>query len=313
MNSPNTLRWYFPNYLSTDSLFTKMATLGAPWSNEVGQDMDDSYFTMYSGIKPPSEFVTLHLNPDQETANSLTIARILYGIYGQNWTKLWEAFQTKYDPIENYSMQETIESTNSSDRTINRTNDLTSTVDGTEKQTSEQDGTQNATGSTTNDSTTDSNGSSSLEHGETITKSAESDSFTYSFNATEKVPVSSQTESGSDAHTGTDTTTTTDHSTVNSEGTTKTDSTDHTLGTIDTTSKDVRADTTVEDTTDNVTGKEETITTRAGNIGVTTTQQMLQQEFEIWKWNFYFQVFEDVDRFLALSVYSPCTYHKPVN
>lgn len=313
MNSPNTLRWYFPNYLSTDSLFTKMATLGAPWPNEVGQDMDDSYFTMYSGIKHPSEFVTLHLNPDQETANSLTIARILYGIYGQNWTKLWEAFQTKYNPIENYNMQETIESTNSSDRTINRTNDLTSTVDGTEKQTSEQDGTQNVTGSTTNESTTDSNGSSSLEHGETITKSAESDSFTYSFNATEKVPVSSQTESGSDAHTGTDTTITTDHSTANSEGTTKTDSTDHTTGTVDTTTKDVRADTTVEDTTDNVTGKEETITTRAGNIGVTTTQQMLQQEFEIWKWNFYFQVFEDVDRFLALSVYSPCTYHKPVN
>lgn len=98
MNSATNLRAYFPNYLSDDALFTKMATLGAPWTSEIGQDMDDAYFTMYSGIKNPSEFVTLHLNPGTEIANSLTIARIIYGIYGDNWTKLWEAFKAKYTP-----------------------------------------------------------------------------------------------------------------------------------------------------------------------------------------------------------------------
>lgn len=328
MNQPNTLRYYFPNYLNTDSLFTKMSSLGAPWSAEVGQDMDDAYFTMYSGIKNPSEFVRLHLNPDEETANSLTIARILYGIYGQNWTKMWEAMQTKYNPVENYNMQEIVSSTNSNDRTINKTNDLTSTIDTTSTQDSTKDntstedttqnGTENMTGSTTSDTTSDSNGTSSLEHGETITRSAQADNYTYSFNSTDKVPTGTQEETGTDTHSGTDTTTTTDHSVVNSDGTSKSDTTTSNTVKVEFTGNEVgkvtgsentaRADKGAEDVTDSSTGKEDIERTRSGNIGVTTTQQMLQQEFELWKWNFFTQVFEDCDKYLCLSVCSTCTH-----
>lgn len=41
-----------------------------------------------------------------------------------------------------------------------------------------------------------------------------------------------------------------------------------------------------------------------GNIGVTTTQQMLQSEIELWQWSFFESVFEDLDKMLVLSVYS---------
>lgn len=365
---------YFPNYLSTDSLFTKMSQLGAPWSQDIGQDMDDAYFTMYSGIKNPSKFVLLHLNPDEETANSLTIARILYGINGDNWTKLWEAFKTKYVPIDNYNLEESITTTSTSDRTINRTNDLTSTVDGTEKETSQIDGTnstdgstsstgtvdsngtsalqhgeqiitdgaQNVTGKNNSNSTTDSNGTSSLEHGEQITKSAEADTYTYGFNSAEKVPTAVQIETGSDTHSGTDTTTTTDHttsgtiattdttttnkvtethsgtdtttttdhSTTESSGTSKSDTTTSSTGTIDTVTNQTRADKTAEDTTDNTTGSEDIKRTRQGNVGQNSYQELLRQEFELWRWNFFTQVFEDVDKFLVLSVYSSCTSYR---
>lgn len=303
------LREYFPNYLSTDSLFTKMSQLGAPWSQEVGQDMDDAYFTMYSGIKNPSEFVLLHLNPDSDIANSLTLARILYGMYGDNWTKLWEAFKIKYTPIDNYSIQETVNTTRKSDRIINRTNDFTSTLDGTENQTSEQDGTQNISGSTSGTSTTDSNVTSALEHGEQIQRDSETDSYTYGFNSSEKVPTDVQIESGTDTHSGTDTTTTTDHSVTETSGTSKTDTTDHTSSTVDTSKKDVRADKTIEDTTDNTDGTEDIQRTRQGNVGQNSYQELLRQEFELWRWNFFTQVFEDVDKFLVLSVYSSCPSH----
>lgn len=308
MSSYNNLRSYFPNYLSTDSLFTKMSSLGAPWSSEVGQDMDDAYFTMYSGIKNPSEFVLLHLNPDSETANSLTIARILYGIYGENWTKVWEAFKTKYNPIENYNMQETIDRTKTNDRVVGRDKDFTSNVDGTETETGEQDDTQNVTGETGSNSTTDSNGTSSLEHGETVARTAQSDSFIFAFNSYEKSPTSSQIEEGSDTHSGTDTTTTIDHSETSTTGTSKTDSIGKTTTSRDLVSKDVRVDKEAENITDTDDEKENQQLTRAGNIGVTTTQQMLQQEFELWRWNFFTQVFEDVDKFLTLSVYSSCIH-----
>lgn len=300
---------YFPNFATTNSLFQKMVDQGAPWSTAIGEAMDRAYFTMYSGVKNPSAFV--ELNTVGDYANSITIAAILYSIYGDSWTRLWEAYKTKYNPIENYNMNETVETTGTGDRTITRTNDYTSTVDGTEGETSSQNGTENVSGTTTNDVTTDANGSSALQHGETIKRDAEADNFTYGFNSNEKVPTTVQIETGTDVHSGTDTTTTTDHSTSNSDGTAKTDTTSSLSGSVDTTRKDVRADKTAEDTLDSQETRENIIRNRSGNIGVTTNQQMLQQEFELWKWNFFTQVFEDVDKFLVLSVYSDCPRHFP--
>ena len=43
--------------------------------------------------------------------------------------------------------------------------------------------------------------------------------------------------------------------------------------------------------------------TRSGNIGVTTTQQMLQSERDLWMWDYIAVVFADVDSVLACAVY----------
>lgn len=43
--------------------------------------------------------------------------------------------------------------------------------------------------------------------------------------------------------------------------------------------------------------------TRSGNIGVTTSQQMLQSEIELWKWDFFEQIFADLDKILTLPIY----------
>lgn len=43
---------------------------------------------------------------------------------------------------------------------------------------------------------------------------------------------------------------------------------------------------------------------RSGNIGVTTSQQMIESERNLWLWNFFYKVvFPDVDRVLALQIY----------
>lgn len=307
MNNSIHLRDYFPDFVGENSLFQKMVVQGAPWDASIGEAMDRAYFTMYSGIKNPSEFVIL--NTAGDVANSITIAAILYSVYGETWTRLWEAYKTKYTPIDNYNIQETVNTSRNSNRNISRTNDLTSTVDGTETQTSQQDGTEGVTGNTTNDVVSDANGTSALEHGEVINRTGEADSYTYGFNSQEKVPTAVQIETGEDTHSGTDTTTTTDHSTSNTTGTSKSDTTTHANGTIDTTSKDVRADKTVEDTLDTNEGTEDIQRTRSGNVGQNSYQDLLRQEFELWRWNFFTQVFEDVDKFLVLSVYSDCQHH----
>ena len=43
--------------------------------------------------------------------------------------------------------------------------------------------------------------------------------------------------------------------------------------------------------------------TRSGNIGVTTSQQMLQSSIELSRWNFWLQVFEDLDTTFCLDCY----------
>lgn len=43
--------------------------------------------------------------------------------------------------------------------------------------------------------------------------------------------------------------------------------------------------------------------TRSGNIGVTTSQQMLQSEIDLWKWNFFYEVFSDIDHIFTISTY----------
>lgn len=44
--------------------------------------------------------------------------------------------------------------------------------------------------------------------------------------------------------------------------------------------------------------------TRSGNIGVTTSQQMIQSEIDLWQWNFYNDVlFPAVDRVITIPLY----------
>lgn len=44
--------------------------------------------------------------------------------------------------------------------------------------------------------------------------------------------------------------------------------------------------------------------TRQGNIGVTTTQQLLQSERDLWKWSYFMNVvFPDIDRVLTIQTY----------
>ena len=44
--------------------------------------------------------------------------------------------------------------------------------------------------------------------------------------------------------------------------------------------------------------------TRSGNIGVTTSQQMLESELQLRKYNFYEELFKDVNSVATLSIYN---------
>lgn len=54
------------------------------------------------------------------------------------------------------------------------------------------------------------------------------------------------------------------------------------------------------------TGQEDETIRRSGNIGVTTTQKMIEEDRALWLWNFFDQIFADIDRELALMFHDSC-------
>ena len=244
----------FADYTQTDSLFQKMISMGAPWTTQQAMSMDMSYFMMHSGLKTPSSFVKINLQPNG-SPNAQRIAQILWDIYGQNWKRLWNAYTLEYSPIENYSIEESVDRDQTDDRTVNKK--------GTASETS-------------TDKTI-----SSLLHGESIADTRTITSSAQGFNSTSYVPTNQQGIQGTETHSGTDTTNT------NSDGALTGESS--------------------EDTTDNTVLNEKIIRKRAGNIGQTSYQDLISQEFELWKWSFFESVFEDCDKYLCLSIYDPCS------
>ena len=133
---------------------------------------------------------------------------IIYNRFKTKWEHIWDALNTAYNPLENYSMHQV------------RTPDLTHTTNGTG------------------------------------TTETESDSGVYGFN------------SGSANNSG---------KVVGNQTDTITDRTETETGT---------------DTLD-----------RNGNIGVTSSQQMLEQEWQVRQHDFYKMIYEDIDSILCLLSY----------
>ena len=165
---------------------------------------------------------------------------MVYQRFGVKWYKIFEAINTVYKPLENYSMKE------------KRTPDITkeTTFDTTDERTPDLTKTTNGTGTTETDSTTGIYGFNSSDS---------NPSGTIDGNQTDTITDRTETETGTDTSTKT--------------------------GTI----------------TDTETGTEDL--ERSGNIGVTTSQQMLESEIQIRQYDFYKGIYEDIDSILCLKSY----------
>lgn len=260
------LRSYFPNF-STGAIFSTMAD--APWISDGSQiEMDIAYFDMWSGDKPATKFVE-RLSTDG-VADVAKISLILWKMYGKSWSKLWDAYNLQYVPIDNYSILETV--------SRNQTNDKTKDVNGS----------VNSTTSSTGKSTSTDDEATTVQYGKVDTLDGKTDTYAYGFNSENQVPTTVSIENNTNTQSGSDTTTR--NGTATDETESKASS-----GTV-TGEKEVEKG-----------AEDETITrNREGNVGQNSYQDLIRQELELRRWNFFRQVFSDCDRFLVLSIYDPC-------
>ena len=269
----------FPDWSSISSLFSRLNRLSVPWAADVQtQSLDIEYFLNRSGEKYCSPMVSKLCNGETLTTESIDIiCNVLVSLYGVNWTKQYATLSAEYNPIENYNMTE------------NMTNDITEIEHG-HVVTRVLDTTDERTPNVTEERT------DNLTHGKTGTETTTPDLTTTTDNGITGF------NSATDVHTGETQTTNTGTNEVE-YNTSDTDS-----GTVTTTTTGTDTTTQSGSITDTNTGTD-THThnyelTRSGNIGVTTSQQMIQSEHDLWQWNFFDNVvFPDIDRVLTLMIY----------
>lgn len=284
----------YPQMMMGNGIMTDLSDFSVPWHNaDYVAQLDLGYYS-HSAQKLISPVVfdisgnienimscsdISELTEAQRTA----IAGMIFNIYNRKWQKLWSVYEIEYNPIENYSMTET----ETIDRDVSRSGTDGGTVNTANTGTIGDSGTEGGTlttvtdGETTNTGTQSNAGTSNTQDG------------IFGFNSSSAV--GSDTSDNQNSNLRTDNLASTEDETV-TETRNLTNANTRTLNTTDLETRNLtHNDTEADDSTREL--------TRSGNIGVTTSQRMIQSELELWQWNFFKQVFEDIDSILCLDIY----------
>ena len=307
-----TLNEAYSDYETKGGIFSNIGSL--PWSSiMVGPQMDVLYFDTHSGERFSSRIITKRVGDDGSlsTADRKTISTLVYARFRNQWSRLWATMNPTYEPLTNYKLEETSEGTESSTRTPDLTKGDTGTV-----QTSGQDkrtpnitkgdtGTVQASGSDTRTANLTHTDSGTVTDDGSATSNNQNG--VWGFNSPTSVPsdMSDGTSTSNNTNTrdltqkdtGTDQMERTNTDTYNREYTEKgTDTTER----INTDTYNRSYTETGTDTTD---GTSSSKLTRTGNIGTNPFQNLLQQERNIWMYDFFEQIFKDVDSVLTIPIY----------
>lgn len=255
--------------------------------------LDIAFFSDYSkrNIAPIVEYY-MGESVSQLTDTQLDeIGQIIYQMFKQKWDKQSAVFAIEYDPISNYrdEYHET-HSLNSEDEKKEEWSDernSTRTDDLTEKTTK---------GTTVTSTRTDNlNQTDTKNLTDTLQENTESN--VYGFNSS----APSGDTTGADNYTkiGTGSLTRENSGTQKNETTGSGSDTLTNTGTQknDATGSGNRSN------TDNYSDSGTRDYTHLGNIGNHTTQNLIQQEINLWRWNFMKEILQDVADFLTLPTY----------
>ncbi len=278
----------FTDYLN-NGIFTFLNSLDVPWkSPDISRQLNLAYHGNNSGKKEISPLVDSLIVEEKLTDNDKTIiAMSLYTIYSDKWKKLYNVLSLEYKPIENYNMEETEKTVGSNENTdtITTNTNVTNNSTETNKGTNTSSDTENTTGDNT------------ITDNETTTENNEVNNANSLFGFNSSTGVNSDSQTGTETKNGTKENTHKDalKGTRTNEHSENIDMSKATNQIGET--KDLKDETHTGNNTQDRT------LTRHGNIGVTTSQQMLQSEIELWQWNFFQGVFKDIDTMLTIQTY----------
>lgn len=288
--------------IGENSIFTTLTTgRTMPWANDTSINntlLDFEYMNNFSGRKVISPAVENSLGTDGTitSTNMTTLCSIAYMMYNKKWARNWAVLTAEYNPIENYNMTETEETTRDNKETHSGNDTLSMT--GTDTNTHTGTDTFTHTGTDTNvksGSETDAHTGTVKDDGDSTSENEVS-----AFNSGSYQDSNKNTGTNDNTRTYGDTITSTYNNVTDAETKNLTDT--DTKNLTDTDTRNMTDTTTHGHVIDNDDDETRELT-RSGNIGVTTSQQMLQSDIELWKWNFFYEVFHDIDTIFTISTY----------
>ena len=272
----------YPDWFTGGGLFASFNDEEMPWHEAItglgGFYLDIEYYGNRSGSKEVSALLDYAIEKGPETLAQTKeyIKHLILGKYKLAWQRAWDAMIAEYNPINNYSMDKqetedrTLDITNQ--RVIDRNLQEDGSEGGTHMSTTDNDGTitNNGTGSNTYNSNTN-NGIYGFDAGASsnANKSDTTQSNNSTNNNTETIDTGTVI-SGEDERT---------HDNNITEKVTTGDEGQHkTVGTF--------------------------TTKTTGNIGVTTSQEMVESELTLrFDWHYFDMVYRDVDHILTTGVF----------
>lgn len=327
----------------TGGIFYYLAPLHVPWetyttengltTNSITWQLDIAYHGTQSGQKFVSPVVYNYLDSEGELSaqDASYLAAALAYRYKPKWQHLWDLYHLEYNPLDNYRIEDSgIDTvTENGESSHTRTPEITKTTTHPTKSTeTTETRTPNLSEETVTDETvgTDLDVTEDLTHGHVIgTQEAVSDTVSNArsgFNSSTAtpptgVPTTSSSETKSDtkteSHSGKDTTETDSSETVDRDSTVTKSTTGTDKVETEVSETYTGTDTVVESGTDTTEGEtSSTRETEYGHVRTGTLYQvpadMMDADRAFWLEDYFAIIFDDIDAFLTLSVYS----EKPV-
>ena len=279
-----------------------------PWGSDLSLALrlDLLYIENHSGER----YVSPILNrSDDELTSSFkeNVINAAYSIYKNKWTRLWEVNTAEFNPIENYDMTETHTGTDTGLKTPTGWKETETQTPTNWKETETQTPTNwKKTTTETPDEWAETTVQTPEEWTETTEglkadNTSKSTGSVYAFNSATAVPsTESDTEVNSKQTKTQDGTYTTTHTQSGSRSTEE--SQEGTYQTETARSGSYQTETSHTGTFEDKMTYNSTLH-RSGNVGVTTSQQMLESSIKLWEWSFFETVFKDLDKILTLDTY----------
>lgn len=269
-------------------IFDKLSNI--PWdTTKYSSDTLNMLYQVHSDRKYVGNIITSNMEGDKLTEEEKqTIADSISVMFMDNWRYIYDALLAEYNPIYNYNMieKETINETGNGSEDEDTT--LNKTLSSSDNSTAKDSGTvknESKDGGTVKNDSSDSSESNSTTNNKV-----------FGYNSEEAVKDSEQSSTESDSSTGTSTET----RALTGENT-------------ETRALDTETNASHSENGSDITDRNKTYSdnkdtkrdlTREGNIGVTTSQQMIESELHL-RMNKYFEiVFTDIDSLITLPLFS---------